>query len=153
MRIFTFLFIFLSSLSAHASSEKTMQDSDIKYLTHLKQNVWPTIYKKSDVAGLDELTHPNFVIVDNQGNTTSKTEELSFLKTYTWPHDEFEYDIQRLNIFENKTAIVAGQGKASGKNEKGDYCFTYISTNVLIKIKGRWKAIQSHVSGYQPSCK
>lgn len=152
MKAFTFSILFLSSLSADASSDSTTYENNVEYLTQLKQHIWPAIYKTSDVAGLDDLTHPDFVIVDPLGKTTLKAEELEFLKTYTWPHDEFEYRIQRLNIFENDTAIVAGQGRASGKNEKGDYCFTYVSTNVLIKMSGKWKAIQSHVSGYQGSC-
>jgi len=147
------LFIFILNLSyAQANSKKTTHENDLAYLTQLKQQVWPTIYKTSDVAGLNDLTHEDFVIVDPKGVTTPKTEELAFLKTYRWPHKEFEYDIQRINIFENNTAIVAGQGRASGTNDKGDYCFTYVSTNVLIKISDQWIAIQSHVSGYKPQC-
>lgn len=150
--ILTFIIFILSLSNAYANSDKTTYEKDLAYLTYLKQQLWPTIYKTSDVAGLDDLTHEDFVIVDANGVATSKPEELDFLKTYSWPHNEFAYDIQRINIFENNTAIIAGQGKASGKNEKGDYCFTYVSSNVLVKVSGKWKAIQSHVSGYKPQC-
>ncbi len=150
--IITFIISILNLSNAHANSDKRTYEDDLSYLTHLKKHVWPKIYKTSDVAGLDDLTHEDFVIVDPKGVTTTKSEELAFLKNYTWPHNEFEYVIQRIKIFENDTAIVAGRGRASGKGEKGNYCFTYVSTNVLVKVSGKWKAIQSHVSGYKPQC-
>lgn len=126
--------------------------SDVEYLTELKTTHWPSIYQRSDVAALRELTHPDFVIIDANGNITTRSEELIFLESFQWPHSEFQYDIESIKLFENGTAIVAGTGRASGKNKRGDYCFVYTSSNVLIKTERRWQAIQSHVSGFKAEC-
>lgn len=126
--------------------------SDIQYLTELKTTIWPGIYKNSDVAALASLTHPEFIIIDANGDFTSKSEELTFLESYKWPHDEFRYEIESLKLFENGTAIVAGKGTARGENDQGEYCFVYTSSNVLIKTDERWQAIQSHVSGFNLGC-
>jgi ketosteroid isomerase-like protein len=57
------------------------------------------------------------------------------------------FTIRRLEVFENGTAIVAGEGTIKGKDKDGSYVLTYQSSNVLIKRSGLWKAIASHVSG------
>lgn len=135
-----------------ASSVQAEPVSDIEYLTELKTTHWPDIYKRADVASLEELTHPDFVIIDANGNLTTRAEELVFLESFQWPHSEFQYDIESIKLFENGTAIVGGKGRASGKNKSGEYCFVYTSSNVLIKTENRWQAIQSHVSGFKAEC-
>lgn len=126
--------------------------SDIEYLTELETTIWPGIYQRADVAALEELTHPDFVIIDANGNLTTRSEELVFLESFHWPHSEFQYDIESIKLFDNNTAIVTGKGRAAGKNIRGEYCFVYTSSNVLIKTEARWRAIQSHVSGYKAEC-
>lgn len=75
---------------------------------------------------------------------------------YAWaPENGFYYidtgvtvlEGQRLEVFANGTAIVAGEGTAKGTDPKGAYVMTYQSTNVLIKRDGAWRAVSSHVSG------
>ena len=86
-------------------------------------------------------------MVDGEGNWSTKAAELEWIRANAPSYDSLEYNITRLDIFENGTAIVAGTGVVSGSAEEGPYVLEYQSTNVLIKRDGVWQAVASHVSG------
>ena len=140
--------VLLVSLTSHAMDN----DDDQKFLRELKTSVWPSAYKNADAELLGSILHDNFKLVDANGETVNKAQELAFLKDYVWPHSKFVYHIDSINITAQNTAVVIGNGKASGQNDEGEYCFTYTSSNVLVKQDGQWQAILSHVSGYAPDC-
>jgi ketosteroid isomerase-like protein len=87
--------------------------------------------------------------------TSADDAAIRELKETLWPKAYFEQDtaltfeIRRLDVFENGTAIAAGTGTIRGKDEYGPYVGQYQSTNVLIKRDGQWRAVASHVSGYK----
>ena len=122
-------------------------DSDEATLRHLKEVVWPKAYAEQDVKRLDSILAPEFRRVDADGNWFTKEDELERLRTTKPAYDSLVFAIKRLDVFENGTAIVAGEGTVRGKDRDGAYVMTYQSTNVLIKRNGEWKAISSHVSG------
>jgi hypothetical protein len=64
-------------------------------------------------------------------------------------YDSFRFVIRRLQIFENRTAVVSGTGYIETKAKDGNKGSKteYQSSNVLIERDGRWQAISSHVSG------
>lgn len=122
-------------------------DADQQTLRHLKEVLWPRAYAEQDVKLLDAILADEFQMVDADGNWSSKHEELDYISKNKPSHDSFVFTIKRLEVFENGTAIVAGEGTIKGKDKDGSYVMTYQSSNVLIKRSGRWKAIASHVSG------
>ena len=77
----------------------------------------------------------------------SPCDELAYIKSHKPSYEAFRFEINRLEIFENNTAVVSGIGHVKNKDEKGDYSMTYSSSNILIKRGEWWKAISSHVSG------
>ena len=92
---------------------------------------------------LDQILDQSFQLIDAKGNTYSKTDELEWIKANQSKPDSFFYEIKRLDVYKNGTAIVAGTGHVFNDSSK----MTYQSSNVLIKKNGVWKAINSHVSG------
>jgi hypothetical protein len=88
-------------------------------------------------------------MIDNDGNWFSKADELEWVSGNKPSYDSLTFTIRRLEIFENDTAVVAGTGVIRGADEKGRYVGEYQSTNIFIKRDGRWRAVPSHVSGYQ----
>ena len=125
---------------------------DESTLRHMKEVLWPQAYRTTDVDLLDSILHDSFVLIDAAGEWTPKHEELALLPGYTWKHDSFHYDIKRLDIYDTDTAIVAGEGLATGTNAERAYCLRYQSSNVLILENGEWKAVLSHVSGVDTEC-
>jgi len=121
--------------------------SDEAVLREIKEVLWPRAYAQQDVALLDSLLADEFQMVDADGNWSTKAEELEWISSNPPSYDSLVFEIIRLDIFENGSAIVAGKGIVSGTDEQGPYTLEYQSTNVLIKREGAWKAVASHVSG------
>ena len=131
-----FVFMFFTPgvvLAGEADDEATLR--------HFKTVLWPQAYRNQDVDLLDQLLHDSFQMIDDEGNNSDKAKELKWIATNAWDPGAFEYRIERLDIYNGDTAVIAGTGVA----EK----YTYISSNVLIREDGKWQAIASHVSGYK----
>lgn len=120
---------------------------DEDQLRHLKTVLWPKAYAEGDVDLLDTILADEFRMIDAEGHWSSKADELEWVSKNQTENDSFEYQIERLEIFENGTAIVAGTGVIENTDDDGPYTVEYESTNVLIKRDDAWKAIASHVSG------
>lgn len=127
------------------SGDDTAQDE--KTLRHLKEVEWPKAYREQDTALLDRILADEFKMIGSDGIRSSKKEELAYIKTHKPSYESFKFNIDRLEVFENKTAIVSGIGVIKYKDSIGPYEIHYSSSNVLIKRDGNWKAISSHTSG------
>lgn len=119
----------------------TSQDRHL--LTQLKEVKWPKAYREQDTLLLDSILGDDFQMIDDQGNWSDKEGELAWIKEHASTHDSFFYEIKRLDILPNGTAMICGTGHIFNDSIKT----IYQSSNVLIKREGQWKAIASHVSG------
>ena len=142
------IFLTLVALLTFISSgwSQTLEEEKEK-LRYLKEIEWPKAYQEQDTLLLDRILASEFQMIDDSGNTFSKNDELDYIKKHAPTYDYFRFEIERLEVFENLTAIVSGKGIINGKDDTGKYLTTYHSSNVLIKRGDRWKAISSHVSG------
>ena len=138
--------VVLCALAGSATS------SDREELTYLKEVLWPQAYRENDVELLDAILDDSFQMVTAAGPWSDKATELAEVPVSDWPHDDFRFTIKRLDIYHDNTAIVAGEGRAEGTGDTGPYCFTYQSTNVLVRRGERWRAVASHVSGVRQEC-
>lgn len=118
-----------------------LAQDDEATLRELKTVLWQQAYREQDTVLLDRILHESFQMIDGEGGRSDKQKELQWISANAWDPGEFEYRIERLDIYDGKFAIVAGKGLASN--------YSYSSSNVLIKEDGRWQAVSSHVSGYE----
>ena len=114
---------------------------DYEVLRNFKTVLWPQAYRTQDVELLDRLLHDSFEMIDDEGNRSTKQEELEFIRNNQWDPGRFEYRIERLQIYQGSFAVIDGTGVAE--------TYTYKSSNFLVKEDGVWRAIASHVSGFQ----
>jgi hypothetical protein len=121
--------------------------ADQAALREIKQVLWPKAYLTQDTKLLDRILADEFQSVDDEGNWSTKSEELDWISKNKPAHDHFDFKIRRLDIFANGTAVVAGTGTIRGRNQEGPYVVEYQSSNIFIKRDGMWKAVASHVSG------
>lgn len=131
-----------------ASPDDTVE-ADAEVLRVLKQELWPMAYRRQDTALLERILADDFQMIDGSGDWSAKQDELDWVARNRPAYDSLEFEIRRLDIFGNGTAIVAGTGHIRGTDEEGPYVAEYQSTNVLIKRDGAWRAVASHVSGYR----
>jgi len=121
----------------------TSIEEDKKALRYLKEVEWPKAYASHDTILLDRILDDSFEMIDQVGNRTAKSDEIVWIRNNASSHDSFRYDIKRLDIYPNGSAIVSGTGHMINNGAET----IYQSSNVLIKKEGLWKAISSHVSG------
>lgn len=112
-------------------------------LRYLKEIEWPQAYREQDTVLLDRILGDDFQMVSADGTWSDKAGQMARIKAAPMDNDFFEFEIKRLEVHENGTAIVAGTGHVITNGEE----MTYQSSNVLIKRGDYWKAVLSHVSG------
>lgn len=140
--------VVLSLLSAPGLVGQCPSD-DEKALREIKEVLWPRAYRDQDTALLDRLLADEFQMIDGSGLWSTKADEVKWVKENRPEYDSLTFQIKRLDVFENGTAIVAGTGTVKGRDSAGPWVAEYQSSNVLIKRKGAWRAVASHVSGYK----
>ena len=121
------------------------KSDDEATLRHIKTVLWPQAYRTQDTELLGRLLDDSFQLIDGEGALSDKQGELDWIAQNQWDPGAFEYRIERLDIYDGRMAIVAGTGDAEN--------YRYKSSNVLIKRDGEWRAVASHVSGYEPKNK
>jgi hypothetical protein len=139
-------YLILILLCSQALFAQTLEEDKTKLL-YLKTVEWPKAYREQDTVLLNRLLADEFQIIEASGDVSTKRAEMEYIKKHKPSYKSFVYTIQRLEIFENGTAIVSGIGTIQGADKEGAYGTTYASSNVLIKRNGQWQAIASHVSG------
>lgn len=141
--------LFLASCGSNSSNQSsTLSGDDYEVLHNLKTVLWPKAYGEQDTVLLNQILHEKFQLIDDEGSKFSKVDEMEYISNYGPSYNSFEFEVKRLDIFENGTAMVSGEGTMKGIDMNGQaYITKYQSSNTLIKENGKWQAINSHVSG------
>ncbi|MCL6266808.1 nuclear transport factor 2 family protein [Flagellimonas myxillae] len=117
--------------------------ADHGILRNLKEVQWPKAYREQDTVLLDKILGDDFQMIDASGTWSDKQGELEWIKENAMQHDSFHYEIKRLDVLDNGTALICGTGHIINDSIET----IYQSSNILIKRDGMWKAVASHVSG------
>ena len=141
--------LLLSCHSNTRANKDTVRKLDIdqekETLRSLKEIEWPKAYREQDTLLLDRILGEDFQMVTNDGEWSNKQLQMERIKAGPADNDSFRFEIKRLEVFENGTAIVGGTGHIW----KDSLYHIYQSSNVLVKRDSLWKAVLSHVSGYK----
>ncbi|MEX0313469.1 MAG: nuclear transport factor 2 family protein [Allomuricauda sp.] len=121
----------------------TINNEDQKILRNLKEVQWPKAYREQDTLLLDKILGDDFQMIDASGEWSNKIKELAWIKETAMENDSFFYEIKRLDVLPNGTALICGTGHIFNDSTET----IYQSSNILIKREGVWKAVASHVSG------
>lgn len=126
------------------NQEALISAKDSETLRYLKEVEWPKAYREQDTVLLNRILGEDFQMIDNSGKWYTKADELEWIKNNATQHDSFHYEIKRLDVLDNGTALICGTGHIFNDSTKS----VYQSSNILIKREGIWKAVSSHVSGF-----
>lgn len=126
-----------------SKTETKITEKDREILRHLKEVEWPHAYANQDTVLLDRILGDDFKMIDQSGSWYTKADELDWIKENATQHDSFYYEIKRLDILDNGTAIICGTGHILNDSKRS----IYQSSNVLVKRNNAWEAVLSHVSG------
>ena len=103
-------YFFVSILCLVMACDQNHKNGNEEQLRYLKEVEWPKAYHEQDTILLDRILGDDFVLIDADGNWSDKKFELNWIKQNTYNPDSFYYEIKRLDILKNGTAIVAGTG-------------------------------------------
>lgn len=153
LSLISLIFCSVGILSGCDQTEKSVHETGLKMdielekqrLRQLKEVDWPKAYREQDTVLLDKILGEDFQMITNVGTWSDKAEQLEIIKEAPMGHDSFRFEIKRLEVLDNGTAIVAGTGHIMNDSIKT----IYQSSNVLVLRNGEWKAVLSHVSGVQ----
>lgn len=141
--ISTLIILTFAACNSQNSTHGIVSKNDTLQLRNLKETDWPYAYHHQDTALLNRILHTEFELISNNGERSDKQFELNWIANNSVKPDSFRYEIKRLDLFDNGTAMISGTGHVYNDT----VYITYESSNVLIKENNQWKAINSHVSG------
>ena len=137
----------ISCNSQKQSTPVVISDEDAEDLTNIKIILLPKAYDEQDTVLLDQLLHEKYQLVDDGGLIYSKNDEIKYVSQYGSSYDALSFEIKKMEIFENGTAMIFGTGSINGQDIQGAYSLSYQSTDIFVKGGKGWRAISSHVSG------
>lgn len=93
-----------------------------------------------DLATIDGLLHPGYVIVQPGGRIETKADVLASYRAGGRHWDTAEVDQLDVRLH-GDTAIVTGRWRASGENEGEPFNYAARFLSVWLKVNGRWRNI------------
>lgn len=120
---------------------------DVHELRKFKLVDLPRAYRRQDTTALRLMLGERYERIGFEGDRTTKEEEILRAGHARPTYDTLWFEIHRLDVFQNGSAIVSGTGRVKGRDAQGPYDMSYLSSNTFVKTAGRWLLVNSHVSG------
>jgi ketosteroid isomerase-like protein len=123
-------------VSPSSAEERTVmqvtQDACVAFLT-------------ADVAAAEALLAPEFTLVNSQAVVQSRDEVLAEIRNRDPTYSEFRNHSMTAHVF-GDAAIVQGITTVKGKSGEHAFDVNVRFTDTLIRNKGKWRLVVSHVT-------
>ncbi|GAB3419161.1 nuclear transport factor 2 family protein [Massilia agilis] len=106
---------------------------------------WNELRKRADVAGLDKLIDPGFVLVHSDGRVQRKVDYLGDLSSKSRVNGRIENRDVVIREY-GDTAVVNGVSVQSGVSNGQPWSGQFRFTRVWIRRGGEWTIVSSHSS-------
>ena len=106
---------------------------------------WGQAYERKDLAALDRVMADEYILTDPLGNIRNKAETLAAIMTNEVNFESTESDDVNVRI-NGDTAVVTGRSTFRGRYKGWSMSGQYQYTDVLVKRRGAWKAVGSHIT-------
>jgi len=116
-------------------------------LRDIKLKEWPSYYRSGNAEGLRRFLLDEFRVVQGDGSVSLKEEEVAWVAQGEWNPKDFVYRITSISCPGTSTAIIVGEGRFKREVDGVWLEHRYVSSNVLLLHKGRWRPAISHISG------
>ena len=127
------LYLSLACLPQAQSTEQTL-----KQLEH----DWSQASLKKDFATLDKIMADDWVSIDFQGRTITKSETIASLKSGSPATQAAGIGQMKVRVF-GDSAIVTGSDTEKSTLKGKAVIDKYLWTDVFVKRDGRWQAVAS----------
>ena len=106
---------------------------------------WGEAFLRRDIAALDRLMADEYILTDPLGCVRNKAESLAAIKTNEVHFESTESDNVNVRI-NGDTAVVTARSTFRGRYKGWSMSGRYQYTDVLVKRRGSWKAVGSHIT-------
>ena len=134
----------LSFGQAAASDKKPQDDASVQAITKIEHR-WADALLKGDVAAMDQIESPAYMLSDPDGNLSNRADNDSDFASGAEKYSAFSFDDMKVNVF-GDTAVVLGleteKSTYKGQDTSGQYRFT----DVFVRQNGAWLAVATHVT-------
>ena len=110
---------------------------DIDAIAHAEREL-AAAHLNLDLDTIDELLHPEYVILQPDGKIETKAQVLESYRSTDRHWSVAQVDQLEIRILKN-TAIVFGRWRAVGQNDKEKFDYSARFLSVWIKDEGRWQ--------------
>jgi ketosteroid isomerase-like protein len=119
--------------------------------TELKalEQQWSDAYKKGDTAVLKAVEAEEWILVDPEGTTTTKAQDIKELDDKTFVVKESTNSDVKVRMLGDDHAAITGSGKMSGLYKNKEFSGEYRFIDIFEKKGGKWQAIMSQVTKVQ----
>ncbi len=102
-------------------------------------------FLEADLAAAERLLAPGFTLVNSQAVVQSREEVLAEIRNRDPVYSEFRNHSMSARVF-GDAAIVQGITTVKGKSGEHEFDVNVRFTDTLIREKGQWRLIVSHVT-------
>lgn len=123
---------------------KAQNGSDEQLFTKLEQD-WAQALVKHDLAAIDRLVAPGWMLTDPEGGLVDKAQSDADLKSGALAIESSTIDNLIVRV-DGDTAVVFGLETEKSTYKGADTSGQYRFTDVFVKRNGVWKAIATHLT-------
>jgi hypothetical protein len=139
----TLLFFLLLCPFAHASD--TREEAEVMQVTQDACHA----FLKADLAAAEKLLAPGFTLVTSRAVVQSREEVLAEIRNRDPVYSEFRNHSMSARVF-GDAAVVQGITTVKGKSGDDEFDINVRFTDTLIRDRGEWRLVVSHVTAIRP---
>ena len=104
-------------------------------------------FLRNDAAAIDTLLADDFTLTDSRGRISGRADAVREARARTVAYTRFENVDQRVRLYDGgRVAVVTGRTLITGTAGRDAFEQDLPFTDTLVRIRGRWRMVASHVS-------
>ena len=121
-----------------------MNDKAEKELNMLEKE-WALAFAKNDAEAIGRYMADDWMVISPDGNVIDKATFLGLIKSGVLTHNQMEFAEVKVRVY-GDSAVVTSRATSKGKFRGEAFSELERSTDVLVKQKGQWKSVLTHLT-------
>jgi ketosteroid isomerase-like protein len=102
-------------------------------------------FRVRDIATIEKILAPEFVLVSTTAEVQTRAQAIAEVKAGDPQYERFENHSMTARIY-GDTAVVQGITSLKGRSSGTPFALDVRFTDTLVKVKGQWTMVISHVT-------
>jgi ketosteroid isomerase-like protein len=102
---------------------------------------------RNDLKAIERFVTDDWIIINADGGTIDRERFLEVIKSGALTHNMMESDDMRVRVY-GDSAVVTAVTRSNGKFMGQDFSTHERSTDVFVKLDGRWQCVLTQLTGF-----